>query len=44
MNTFYQLWKVKTPSEAKAKIEEQLKEACIDEPKKFRRTSDKAYW
>ena len=33
MNTFYQLWKVKTPSEAKAKIEEQLKEACIDEPK-----------
>ena len=33
MNTFYQLWKVKTPSEAKIKIEEQLKEANIDEPK-----------
>ena len=33
MNTFYQLWKVKTPSEAKIKIEEQLKEAHIDEPK-----------
>ena len=26
MNTFYQLWGVKTPSEAKAKIEEQRKE------------------
>ena len=33
MNTFYQLWKVKTPSEAKIKIEEQLKEANIEEPK-----------
>ena len=26
MNTFYQLWGVKTPAEAKAKIEEQRKE------------------
>ena len=33
MNTFYQLWKVKTPQEAIAKIEEQVKEANIDEPK-----------
>lgn len=27
MNTFYQMWSVKTPSEAKAKLEEQRKEA-----------------
>ena len=33
MNTFYQLWKVKTPEEAKAKIEEQVKEAGITNPK-----------
>ncbi len=33
MNTFYQLWKVKTPAEAKAKIEEQLSEININEPK-----------
>lgn len=33
MNTFYQLWKVKTPNEAKAKIEEQLREVNIGEPK-----------
>ena len=33
MNTFYQLWKVKTPLEAKIKIEEQLSEANIEEPK-----------
>lgn len=33
MNTFYQLWKVKTPKEAIAKIEEQVKEANIDKPK-----------
>ena len=32
MNTFYQLWKVKTPKEAIAKIEEQVKEANIIEP------------
>ena len=32
MNTFYQLWKVKTPQEAIAKIEEQVKEANIEEP------------
>ena len=32
MNTFYQLWKVKTPKEAMAKIEEQVKEANIQEP------------
>ncbi|WEV45278.1 UDP-galactopyranose mutase [Streptococcaceae bacterium ESL0687] len=29
MNTFYQMWGVKTPAEAKAKIEEQKKEAGI---------------
>ena len=33
MNTFYQMWGVKTPDEAKAKIEEQKKEANITEPK-----------
>jgi UDP-galactopyranose mutase len=33
MNTFYQLWKVKTPEEAKAKIEEQVKQAGITDPK-----------
>ena len=33
MNTFYQLWKVKTPKEAIAKIEEQVKEANIEDPK-----------
>ena len=33
MNTFYQLWKVKTPKEAVAKIEEQVEEAKIEEPK-----------
>lgn len=27
MNTFYQMWGVLTPEEAKAKIEEQKKEA-----------------
>ena len=32
MNTFYQLWKVKTPQEAISKIEEQVKEANIEEP------------
>jgi UDP-galactopyranose mutase len=33
MNTFYALWGVKTPEEAKMKIEEQRKEAGIIEPK-----------
>lgn len=33
MNTFNKLWGVKTPSEAKAKIEEQVKESNISEPK-----------
>lgn len=33
MNTFYQLWKVKTPEEAKNKIEEQKKEARVENPK-----------
>jgi UDP-galactopyranose mutase len=33
MNTFYQLWKVKTPAEAKAKIDEQVKKAGITNPK-----------
>lgn len=32
MNTFYQLWKVKTPKEALAKIEEQVKESNIISP------------
>ena len=32
MNTFYQLWGVKTPEEAKKKIAEQVKEAGIDNP------------
>ncbi|MBR6156650.1 MAG: NAD(P)-binding protein, partial [Lachnospiraceae bacterium] len=33
MNTFAQMWGVRTPAEAKAKIEEQIKEAGITEPK-----------
>jgi UDP-galactopyranose mutase len=33
MNTFYALWGVKTPEEAKAKIEEQRKNAGIIEPR-----------
>lgn len=33
MNTFYQMWGVKTPEEAKAKIEEQKAEANITDPK-----------
>jgi UDP-galactopyranose mutase len=33
MNTFYALWGVKTPEEAKAKIEAQRKESGITEPK-----------
>ena len=33
MNTFNKLWGVKTPEEAKAKIEEQLAETNITEPK-----------
>lgn len=32
MNTFYQMWNVKTPNEAKAKIEAQKKEANITNP------------
>lgn len=32
MNTFYGLWKVKTPKEAMKKIEEQKREANIQEP------------
>ena len=32
MNTFYQMWGVKTPEEAKAKIEEQKKESGIEDP------------
>ncbi|MGN0308292.1 MAG: UDP-galactopyranose mutase [Lachnospiraceae bacterium] len=33
MNTFFQMWGVKTPEEAKAKIKEQIQEAGISEPK-----------
>jgi UDP-galactopyranose mutase len=33
MNTFYALWRVKTPEEAKAKIEKQKIEAGITEPR-----------
>ena len=33
MNTFYQMWGVKTPEEAKAKIEEQKAASKIDNPK-----------
>ena len=32
MNTFYQMWGVKTPEEARAKIEEQKKEFHIENP------------
>ncbi|MCK0134155.1 UDP-galactopyranose mutase [Arenibacter sp. S6351L] len=33
MNTFYQLWKVKTPEEAKSVIAEQVKEVGVEIPK-----------
>ena len=33
MNTFYQMWGVKTPEEAKAKVEEQKAESKIEMPK-----------
>ncbi|MCR4660487.1 MAG: UDP-galactopyranose mutase [Clostridia bacterium] len=33
MNTFHQLWGVNTPEEAKAKIDEQIKDLNIGEPK-----------
>lgn len=33
MNTFSKMWGIKTPEEAKAKIEEQIKKANIGEPK-----------
>ena len=33
MNTFYQMWKVRTPEEAKAKIQEQIDAANINDPK-----------
>lgn len=33
MNTFYQLWGVKTPKEAKVKIQEQIKDLNITKPK-----------
>ena len=33
MNTFYQLWKVKTPKEAQAKINEQVAASGITDPK-----------
>ena len=33
MNTFYQLWNVKTPKEASEKIKEQVREANIKNPK-----------
>jgi UDP-galactopyranose mutase len=33
MNTFYQLWGIKTPEEAKAKIQEQIESVGITEPK-----------
>lgn len=32
MNTFHKMWGVKTPAEAKAKIEEQIRELNISEP------------
>ena len=33
MNTFYSLWGTRTPEEARLKIEEQIKEADITDPK-----------
>ena len=34
MNTFYQMWGVKTPDETKAKIKSQKEEFHIQNPKK----------
>ncbi|KFC18711.1 UDP-galactopyranose mutase [Chryseobacterium sp. FH1] len=39
MNTFYQMWKVKTPEEAKAKIQEQIKDLDIKNPKNLEETA-----
>ena len=36
MNTFHQMWGVITPYEAKAKIEEQIREAGIKEPRNLK--------
>lgn len=33
MNTFYQMWGVKTPEEAKEKLKSQIREAAVCEPK-----------
>lgn len=33
MNTFYQMWGVKTPEEAKKKLKSQIREAAVCEPK-----------
>lgn len=33
MNTFYQMWGVKTPEEAKEKLESQIREVAVCEPK-----------
>ena len=43
MNTFHQMWGVKTPEEAKAKIEEQKKEAGITEPSLYSVLAD-CFW
>jgi UDP-galactopyranose mutase len=39
MNTFYALWGVKTPEEAKAKLEKQRQEAGITEPRNLEEQS-----
>ena len=39
MNTFYQMWGVKTPEEAKEKLESQIREAAVCEPKNLQEQS-----
>ena len=39
MNTFHKIWGVITPAEAKAKIEEQVKEYGVKEPKNLEAVS-----
>jgi UDP-galactopyranose mutase len=39
MNTFYQMWKVKTPAQAKAKIATEIKDLNITDPKNLEETA-----
>ena len=44
MNTFHKIWGVITPAEAKAKIEEQVKEYGVKEPKNLEEQAMQPGW